>query len=135
MMIKNQFKNIYALCGGLLVFFIIFFRFIRKRAFGPIDFTFSYTKAITYFFSICIFSLTLILVIALPFYNKYLKKVIANPEEFIKSETRFFTLQKKALKLELRFKSFIIKYWMNFSFIFIKSLKANFLIFLLKKQE
>jgi hypothetical protein len=80
MITKNKFyiKAFFALCGFLIIFWTLYMRFLRPRAIGEVDFTYSNTKLCMYIFLIFIFSLPIIILLLLRFYSSKLSEKIKN---------------------------------------------------------
>lgn len=73
--------NFWRYGGLLIVLFTVYWRFLRPRTIGALDLTYSNVKIILYCISILSLSITLLLIILVPLYLKYLiaksdKKVI-----------------------------------------------------------
>ena len=91
-------NTIFLKFGGIfIIFYTLYFRFIRPRATGPIDVTYTEFKFYLYIFLICTFFLTLIIVIITPIYLRYLIKLGKNLENknfTLDKTTRFVKIQK-----------------------------------------
>jgi hypothetical protein len=98
-------KAFFALCGFLIVFWTLYMRFLRPRAIGEVDFTYSNTKLCMYIFLIFIFSIVLISAIFIPIFIKILKNFNKNPNK----DTNFFKLQEKFVKFSGKIHEFYEK--------------------------
>ena len=67
----KSFSFFWKLGGGFIIFTIIYIRFIRSRATGPIDLTYTEVKFYLYIWLIFTFSLVLVGIIILPIYLRY----------------------------------------------------------------
>ena len=80
--------------GIFIIFYTLYFRFIRPRATGPIDVTYTEFKFYLYIFLICTFFLTLIMIISAKiFVNNLLKQIPPNRESY------FFKFKEKIVYL------------------------------------
>lgn len=88
--LKIHMRINYQLGGLFIISSIIFFRFLRPRAFGPIDLTFTPIKCLIYIFLIFCFTLTLLFLIFLPIYYKYINNMAKDTTIFIKNKNTLF---------------------------------------------
>jgi hypothetical protein len=93
---KNKFyiKAFFALCGFLIIFWTLYMRFLRPRAIGEVDFTYSNTKLCMYIFLIFIFSIPIITLLLILYYSKHIEKIknktIDNDSYFYKPFFKLF---------------------------------------------
>ena len=125
--LKRRFKDFWSiffsnpfvlkLGGGLIVFSTLYFRFIRSRAVGPLDLTYTDFKFFLYIFLISIFLISLIVVILAPFYIRYLvkeSKGIINKTLTYNPNTIFSKMQRKLINTSIAFHKFYEKFLESF---------------------
>jgi hypothetical protein len=87
-------KAFFALCGFLIVFWTLYVRFLRPRAIGEVNFTYSDIRFIIYLWLIVVFTIILISVLLIPSYLKYINKLAKKKDP---TKSFFFAPQQKIL--------------------------------------
>ena len=99
-MMNYKYNFFLRLMGGFFIFFTLYMRFIRSRAIGPIDFTYTEMKFYLYIYLISIFSVTLIIMILIPIYLKHMGKIFIKikKHEDVNFNTPFFKIRNFLIK-------------------------------------
>ena len=118
----KSFSFFWKLGGGFIIFTIIYIRFIRSRATGPIDLTYTEVKFYLYIWLIFIFLLALVGIVMFPVYLRYLAR---HRNDIIEPKNTLF----------LRIKNFIYKILAFISNTYIRMIEAFYLPLLQKHLE